>query len=69
MKSNDIGRKMRRKKQILTQDSAQNDPIDYRIKNFHSTILKMIVGIQEAISPYSLHEISLSNSLWMPKLI
>ena len=31
-------------------------------KVFYSAILKMIVGNQEAISPYSLHEISLSNT-------
>ena len=30
---------------------------------------KMIVGSQELISPYSLNEISLSNTPWMQKLI
>ena len=38
-------------------------------KAFHSTISKTIVSIQEVISPYSLHEISLSNTPWIHKLI
>ena len=33
-----------------------------RSKAFHSAILNTIVGIQELISPYSLHEILLSNN-------
>ena len=38
-------------------------------KAFHSAISKAIVAIQEEISPYSLHEISLSNTPWTHKLI
>ena len=40
-----------------------------RSKAFHSVISKMIVDIQELISPYYLHEISFSNSLGTQKLI
>ena len=59
MKSNVKARVIRRKTRILTQDIARNDAIDSRSKAFHSTILKTIVGIQERISSYSLHKISL----------
>ena len=34
MKFDVIGREIRRKIQILTQDSAQNDPIDCQIRGF-----------------------------------
>ena len=34
LKANVIGREIRRKTQILTQDSSQNDPIDRWIKGF-----------------------------------
>ena len=69
MKSDVIERNIGKKTRILTRDSAQNDPIDCRIKGFHFAISKTIVRIQEAISPYSLHEISLSDTSWMQKLI
>ena len=35
----------------------------------HSAILKTSFGIEEVISPYSLYEISLSNTPWTHKLI
>ena len=39
------------------------------LRDFHFTILKINFGIQEAISPYSLNEISLSNTSWTQKSI
>ena len=54
---------------MLTQESAEMIQLITGSKVFHSPILKTIVGIQEAISPYSLHEISLSNTTWMRKLV
>ena len=54
---------------FLTQDSARIDPIPCWIKGFSFATSKTIVGIQESISPDSLNEIPLSNTLWMHKLI
>ena len=53
---------------FLTQDSARIDPIPHWIKGLSFANSKMIVGIQESISPYSLNEISLSNTSWTRKL-
>ena len=52
---NVIGRKIRMKTQFLTQDSAQIDPIPHWIKGFLFTNSKIIVRIQESISPYSVN--------------
>ena len=49
LKYNIIGRDIRRKTRVLTQNSARNDPIDF-------AIWKSSFGVQEVISPYSLHE-------------
>ena len=57
------------KTQILTQDSPRIDPIPHWIKGFSIVNSKMIVGVQELISSYSLNEISLSNTPWTRKLI
>ena len=57
------------KTQIRIQDSLRIDPIPYQIKGFSFSNLKAIVDIQELICSYSLHEISLSNTPWIRKLI
>ena len=57
------------KTRFLTQDSARIDPIPCWIKGFSFMNSKTIVGVQELISPYSLNEILLSNTLWTQESI
>ena len=38
-------------------------------KAFHSAYSKTIIGVQEANSPYSIDEISLSTTLWTQKCV
>ena len=57
-----IGRKIREKDEYKTALIAGS-------KAFYSANSKMIVDIQEAISPYSLNKVSLSSTPWMRKSI
>ena len=54
-------RHIRTKTQFLTKDSTQIDSIPCWIKGFSFANSKMIGGVQESISRYSLNEIPLSN--------
>ena len=62
LKSNVIGIKIRTKTWFLTQDRLELIQFLAESKAFYSANSKPIVGIQESISPYSLNEISLSNT-------